>query len=95
MFEVIWLPEALNDLDRQFEFLNDKNPDAAIRAVRTILSAAASLAKSPQHGVSIANTNQRKLRVFFGKYGYMLYYRIEGQKVFVLRVHHGRSDNVR
>ena len=95
MFEVIWLPEALQDLDNHFDFLNEKNPEAASRAVRLILSAAASLAKSPQRGVAILNSNQRKLRVFFGKYGYLLYYRIESDQVFILRVHHGRSSDNR
>ena len=95
MFEVIWLPDALRDLENQFDFLNEKNPDAASRAVRAILSAAASLAKSPQRGMAVPDSNQRRLRVFFGKYGYMLYYRIESKQVFILRVHHGRSDNRR
>jgi plasmid stabilization system protein ParE len=95
MFEVIWLPDALTELERQFDFLNEKNPDAASRAVRAILSAAASLAKSPERGPAIPGTTQRKLRVFFGKYGYLLYYRIEDQQVFILRVHHGRSDKAR
>lgn len=93
MYEVVWLPEALQDLDKQFEFLNDRNPDAASRAVRLILSAAASLAKSPQRGLAVPNTDQRKLRVFFGKYGYLLYYRIDDRQVSVLRVHHGRSSS--
>ena len=96
MFEVIWLPDALRDLEKQFDFLNAKNPDAASHATRAILSAAASLAKSPQRGVAISKSNQRKLRVFFGKYGYMLYYRVENNQVLILRVHHGRSsDNQR
>ena len=95
MFEVIWLPDALRDLENQFDFLNEQNPDAASRAMRAILSAAASLAKSPQRGMAEPDSNQRKLRVFFGKYGYMLYYRIESEQVFILRVHHGRSDNRR
>jgi plasmid stabilization system protein ParE len=92
MFEVVWLPDALNDLEKQFDFLNEKNPNAASRAVRAILSAAASLAKSPQRGTPIPDSKQRKLRVFFGKYGYLLYYRAENNQVFILRVHHGRSD---
>lgn len=95
MFEVIWLPEALSDLEKQFDFLNEKNPDAASSAVRAILSSAASLAKSPGRGPTVPGTPQRKLRVFFGKYGYLLYYRIENQQVFILRVHHGRSDAAR
>jgi plasmid stabilization system protein ParE len=92
MSEVIWLPEAMADLERQFAFLNEKNPDAASRAVRSITAAAGSLAASPQRGVAIAATNQRKLRVFFGKSGYVLYYRIEADRVFILRVHHGREN---
>lgn len=91
MLEVIWLSDALGDLDKQFDFLNDKNPNAASRAIRAILSAAASLAQSPHRGSAIPGSNQRKLRIFFGKYGYLLYYRIERNQVFILRVHHGRS----
>lgn len=92
MFEVIWLPTALNDLEKQFDFLNQKNPDAASRATRTILNAGASLAYTPERGTIIPDNEQRKLRVFFGKYGYLLYYRIENQQVFILRIHHGREN---
>jgi plasmid stabilization system protein ParE len=92
MFEVVWLPVALKDLERHFDFLNEKNPGAASRASRAILNAGASLSKYPERGAAISRTNQRKLRVFFGKYGYFLYYRIEQQKVFILRVHHGREN---
>lgn len=94
MFEVIWLPDAFSDLEKQFEFLNEKNPDAASRATRAILNAGASLANSPERGTLITDTDQRKLQVFFGKYGYLLYYRIENQQVFVLRVHHGRENRL-
>jgi plasmid stabilization system protein ParE len=92
MYAVVWLQSALDDLDRQFDFLNEKNPEAASRAVRAILSTSASLADAPERGTLIPNTHQRKLRVFFGKYGYILYYRIESQQVFIVRVHHGREN---
>jgi plasmid stabilization system protein ParE len=92
MVEVIWLPVALEDLQKQFEFLNERNPDAASRAVRVILNASATLANFPERGTLISGTNQRKLRVFFGKQGYLLYYRLEGDRVFILRLHHGRED---
>lgn len=92
MFEVIWLPAALHDLDQQFDFINEKNPDAASRAVRAILNAGISLSRSPERGTTLAGTKQRKIRVFFGKYGYILYYRIEKQQVYILRVHHGREN---
>jgi toxin ParE1/3/4 len=92
MVEVIWLPVALEDLQKQFEFLNERNPDTASRAVRAILNASATLANFPERGTLIAGTNQRKLRVFFGKYGYLLYYRLEGDRLFILRLHHGREE---
>jgi plasmid stabilization system protein ParE len=92
MAEVIWLPVALDDLQKQFEFLNERDPDVASRAVRTILNGGATLAKFPERGTVIPGTNQRKLRVFFGKYGYLLYYRLEGDRVFILRLHHGREN---
>ncbi len=38
MFQLSWLPEALADLQKQFDFLNEKNPEAASRAVRAILA---------------------------------------------------------
>ena len=92
MFDVSWLPEAMTDLERHFEFLNERNPDAASRAVRAILSAGSSLARSPDRGNTVPDSMQRKLRVFFGKSGYVLYYRVEGSQVFILRVHHGREN---
>jgi plasmid stabilization system protein ParE len=92
MFDVIWLPDALFDLDRQFVFLNERDPNVASRAVRAILNAGASLANFPERGTAISGTQQYKLRVAFGKYGYLLYYRIEANKVFVLRLYHGRES---
>lgn len=95
MYEVIWLPEALSDLESHFDYLNERNPEAASKAMRAILSSGSSLAKFPSRGTLIADTDQRKLRVFFGKSGYLLYYQIHGQQVVILRVHHGRSDRPR
>ena len=92
MFDVSWLPEAMADLERHFEFLNAQNPDAASRAVRAILSAGSSLAQLPDRGTAIPDISQRKLRVFFGKSGYVLYYRVQAPQVFILRVHHGREN---
>ena len=46
----------------------------------------------PDRGNAVPDSMQRKLRVFFGKSGYVLYYRVEGSQVFILRVHHGREN---
>lgn len=71
---MVWLSEAEGDLEQHFYRLNDQDPDLASRAVRAILAAGASLAVFPNRGRAIAGTQQRKLRVAFGKYGYVLYY---------------------
>jgi plasmid stabilization system protein ParE len=92
IFLVQWLPEAEADLERLFDALNEKNSIAASKASRLIFTAGASLSVSPYRGRLIDGTQQRKLQVPFGKYGYVLYYRVEGDRVFILRVHHGREN---
>lgn len=91
-FVVVWLSEAEGDLERHFQVLNDQEPRVASRAVRAILAAGASLAVFPHRGRLMEGTQQRKLRVAFGKYSYVLYYRVEGDRVLIVRVHHGREN---
>ena len=43
MTDLIWLPEARDDIERLFRFLLDVNPGAAERAVRLIQTSARSL----------------------------------------------------
>nr|WP_316436890.1 type II toxin-antitoxin system RelE/ParE family toxin [Leptolyngbya sp. NK1-12] len=45
MPQVVWLPEALDDLNRVYDFLALKNPDAAARAAQAIFEAANSLSR--------------------------------------------------
>ena len=81
-FSVQWLPKAEADLERHFDALNDKNPIAASKATRLIFKEGASLSVFPYRGRSIDGTQD----------GYVLYYRIEDDRVFILRVHHGREN---
>jgi plasmid stabilization system protein ParE len=92
MFEVAWLPEAQEDLERHFAALNPKNPEAASRAVKAILRAASSLAVSANRGVAVPGTLERKLPVAFGRYGYVIYYRVVEQRVYILQIYHGREN---
>ena len=94
IFSVQWLPKAEADLELHFDALNANNPIAASKATRLVFKAGASLSVFPYRGRSIDGTQQRKLLVPFGKYGYVLYYRIEGDQVFILRVHHGRENRL-
>ena len=47
---VLWLPEAIDDVERLFDFLIEKDATAAERAVRTISSSAEKLQDLPQIG---------------------------------------------
>ena len=72
-----WLPEALADLERVYEFLHQKDPAAAARALRTIELAAARLAELPEVGQPMCDrTGRRQLFIPFGAGAYVLRYRI-------------------
>ncbi|PSR13215.1 type II toxin-antitoxin system RelE/ParE family toxin [filamentous cyanobacterium CCP3] len=90
---VVWSRPALADLDRQYRFLKDQNPELASRAVQAIIQAGKSLAQSPQRGTPIAAApGLRKLVVRFGKVGYLLHYTVLEDEVLILRVYHGRQN---
>jgi plasmid stabilization system protein ParE len=50
MPEVIWLPEAVADVERLYRFLADKNPQAARNAALCIQAAARQLETFPEIG---------------------------------------------
>jgi plasmid stabilization system protein ParE len=90
---VIWSKAALADLDRQYQFLKSQNPEAAVRALQAIVEAGKNLARTPQRGAPITSApGLRKLRVQFGKSGYILHYSILEDEVLILKVYHGRQD---
>lgn len=93
MPEVKWLPEALDDLERLFEFLRKKNPDAAARAAQTILDGATLLVTSPRLGRPMPDkTDRRELFVPFASGAYVLRYILEqGKTPVILRVWHSRE----
>ncbi|MBW4473949.1 MAG: type II toxin-antitoxin system RelE/ParE family toxin [Stenomitos rutilans HA7619-LM2] len=93
MYAVTWLEEASQDVFRHYEFLSAKNQPAAIRAVQAILEAGESLQTSPYRGTVLrSRPHIRWVRVFFGKYGYILHYRVEEDTVIILEVYDGRED---
>gem|GEM_PF-2987429 len=47
---MIWLPEAIRDIDRLYDFLSDKNPQAARNAVLCIQAAVRQLEDFPEIG---------------------------------------------
>ena len=92
MSTVIWLPEAVADLERLFLFLKDKSLTAAQRAARLIQSGANILKDQPQMGRLMEdNTNRRELFLPFGSSAYVLRYKLDGEIVVIIRVWHGKE----
>jgi len=93
--DLIWLPEARNDIERLFNFLLEINPAAAERAIRLIQDGAERLLDYPQIGHPMDDdSGRRELYLPFGAGAYILRYRIDDHAVVVVRVWHGREHRL-
>ncbi|WP_282067318.1 type II toxin-antitoxin system RelE/ParE family toxin [Vibrio rotiferianus] len=94
MSQVIYTPSSVRDLDRIREFLKSKDPRAAARAGKTIISSMREVAKAPSIGKPIEQMPQefRDWIIDFGQTGYVVRYRISGDKIVVLAVRHQRES---
>jgi plasmid stabilization system protein ParE len=90
---VIWLPQAVEDVQNAVRFLASKDEDAAKAAAEAILKQAEILEKFPDAGrpAQDLEPEQRELIVPFGSSGYILLYEIEEENVRVLAVRHQRE----
>lgn len=90
---LVWTPRALADLARLHRFLADQNPDAARRAVRTIREGMRLLEAHPEAGRPARGMDAefRERWISFGRSGYLALYRLDGPRVVVLAVRHGRE----
>ncbi len=87
-----WLPAAYEDIERLYDFLIAKSPDAAARAMELILDGRESLESMPEIGKPINDeTGSRELLLPFGAGAYVLRYKLEGEAVVVIRVWHSRE----
>jgi toxin ParE1/3/4 len=93
MPDVKWLPEAVADLERLFQFLK-KNLQSARRAAGAIRNGADLLQSAPEIGRPMGDgTPRRELVVPFASAGYVLRYRIDDEgAVVIIRIWHSRED---
>jgi plasmid stabilization system protein ParE len=91
--EVIWSPNALEDIRRLHRLLHGKNPDAANRAAAALRLGARSLAEHPEIGRPMTEmpSEFREWPVPFGGSSYLIFYRYDGRKVAILAVRHGHE----
>jgi plasmid stabilization system protein ParE len=89
---VVYSKRALDHIERAFEFLRDKNPDAAQNAVTAIQTAIDNLAAHPLVGRRVEG-ELRELIISYGHSGYVALYRfvISTDEVRILAIRHQRE----
>ncbi len=80
MASVVWLPEALEDIARLYDFLAEKSPDAARRAALGIKAVAEKLAKFPAMGSPMNDGKHRQVFLSFGTGAYVVRYRLNQKR---------------
>ncbi|MFZ5776032.1 MAG: type II toxin-antitoxin system RelE/ParE family toxin [Thermodesulfobacteriota bacterium] len=93
MPQVIFTPGALRDLKRLREFLQAKNPAAAMRAAEAIIKAVQLLRHHPQIGrpAEDLEPEHRELLIEFGDSGYIALYHFAGDRVTVITLRHQKE----
>lgn len=94
--KLVFLPEALEDIERLYNFLIDAgNPLAAQKAMLTIDEGVQMLQESPHLGVPMErDPAYRQIFIPFGKRAYVLRHRIDAENdtLVVMRVWHSRES---
>ena len=84
-------PEAVDDLVRLREFIEEKNPIAAQRVAKEILFGIEKLRSFPEIGLKVLRAPQPELirDLFIGKY--TIRYLINEDEIIILRMWHGKE----
>lgn len=93
MSYLIWSPAALEDVQRLYRFLAEKDIEAAKNAALKIDKGAELLENTPEAGRPAIDLEpeQRELLIPFGASGYLLLYEVLGDIVHVLAVRHQKE----
>lgn len=93
MPHLIWLESAVAGLQRAYNFLASKNPEAARGAIQAIRDKSQLLEKYPNAGrpAHDLEPEHRELLIPFGGSGYVILYRVEGETVYILAVRHQKE----
>ncbi|MBI3523936.1 MAG: type II toxin-antitoxin system RelE/ParE family toxin [Betaproteobacteria bacterium] len=93
MPRLIWTGSALTDVERLYQFLALKSPDAARRAVGAIRGQVRILATQPGVGRALSDTEPEYhiWPIDFGDSGYVVLYRFDSRQVTILAVRHQRE----
>jgi len=85
--KVVWTLSALADVQDIRRYIGNFNPQAAVTMAATIIQTGDSLENFPYRGRQVPGTELRETVL---AYPYIIRYRIESDRVIILRVRHGR-----
>jgi plasmid stabilization system protein ParE len=94
MPHIIWSLTASSDLARLYNFLAETDPNRASRALILIRDSVRTLEKYPEIGRPVIGLELglRERIVPFGKHGYVVRYRYDGEIVVVMLIRHQREN---
>lgn len=94
MARVRWLPEAIEDFERLYFFLLEKDAEAAEKAAFSILRGSNLLKSTPRIGRLVPDDkHKRELFMAFGAGAYVIRYRLESEEsVVIVKVWHSREN---
>jgi toxin ParE1/3/4 len=90
---ILFSPDAVEDVERLRNFLDQSNPDAARRALAAIWAPIDRLQKFPDLGMPTGDPEIRQIVVRFGAGGYIVRYAAlpEHGDILITRIWHGRE----
>jgi plasmid stabilization system protein ParE len=93
MPHVIYSESSLRDLGRLHDFLVDKSPSAARRAIRTVLKGLRLLEQQPGIGRQVEDLPPefREWIIHFGSGAYIVRYQYSADSVVVIAIRHSRE----
>ena len=97
VYQIVWLPEATQDVARLRQVIKNKNPRAAKKAGQRILGAVNLLMKNSEAGMPCQDEGCelfKDLYAPFGRGGYTIRCRLEQHTVLITRVWHSREERV-
>src|SRR3954470_20832782 len=90
---VVWSPLALERLQAIAEEISDERPGTAIRWVRAVFNRVNQLRQYPQSGRMAPELARPEIRQL--PYPpYRIIYRVEGSRILILTVRHGRQEEL-
>ena len=87
--QVVWSPEAIEDLDSIAEYISRDSRGYAGTVVAKVLDLIAETAKHPMMGMIVPEVSREDVRERF-VYSYRIVYQVQASHILVLAIIHGR-----